>query len=274
MKLALGIAIVALVCACEKEEPAGPVQELTLPRTVKKVGERQGKVEDMKMVMTFEPARGNKVTVDVTKKSHEREEVLAVDEHGVATKVKVSYLEDGETQKMGRGEKAKASLIAGKTYVVWREGDLVKVTREDGSEPAGDELRKVIDENRRLGTPDPFDELVASKTWKTGQKVAFTADELSRVNVPRAAANSKGDRDDFTVVELTLRRIDDGIARFDIKLGTKMSSPEGSMHMTVDGIARVATATSQVQEMSGAGSLWGEMGAPFTGTVTMKIVAE
>lgn len=275
MKLALGVAIVALVGACEKEAaPDGPVVELRLPRSVKKVGQREGKVQDMKMVMSIEQGRSQTVKVESTKQTRETREILEVDADGVATKVKVGYPEYVERQKIGSGEKTSPQLIAGKTYVVWRAGNRIEATREDGGWLPADELQKVIDENRRLGTADPFDELVASKTWKTGQKVVFTRDELARVNVPRSAMNAKPDRETMTAAELTLRRIDDGIARFDVKLGFELTSSKGTMKMTINGFARVATATSEMQEISGSGPVEGDMGAPFTGTVTSRVVAD
>ena len=65
---------------------------------------------------------------------------------------------------------------------MWREGDKLQATREDGSVPEGEELEDVLKGNRKVGRPDVADKLVAGRLWKTGALVEFTAAEVARLS--------------------------------------------------------------------------------------------
>ncbi|MBK9032226.1 MAG: hypothetical protein IPL61_13055 [Myxococcales bacterium] len=246
-----------------------PADGLRLPLGVQKVGDKETKAEDMKMTLTIEAGPGKTVEMQMAKHSEETFEVLAVD-GGTKTKIKITYTAETETQTMGGRSKDKPSPIAGKTYVVWREGDDVKATLEDGSAPPAEELAKVVDKEEELGTPDPMDEIIASKVWKVGEKVAFTPDELAKVN---ARQNPKSDeKKSLEQMELTLVAVEAGVARFDMTMKMAIKNPNGSMSMTVTGAARADTATGHLLEIGGTGPVEGVMGAKVSGTLTMKTV--
>jgi hypothetical protein len=186
------------------------------------------------------------------------------------TKAKFTYVEARESQTMGAQHEDKPSPLVGKSYVVWREGDAVKVTREDGAAPSPEELALVEDDHENLGTPDPMDMVVASKTWTTGTKVVFTPDELATINARGGAA--KPDEEQLTSAALTLTGVDDGVARFDMEIGLTSKRDRGTMTMRLVGTAGAEVATGRLLEMKGTGPFEADMGARVTGTMTMNTV--
>ena len=244
-----------------------PAEGLVLPKTTVEAGDRRPMVEDMTMQLTVEIAPGKSMPMDMKKHAEELKEVLAAN-GGVATKVKVTYT-DQETQTMAGKARNKPSLIDGKTYVVARVGDELEVTLEDGSAPPDEEVEKVARKERDLGKPDPMDQIIASKTWKLGEKIAFTPDELATIN---AGSPSADDDERLVKMELTLAGVDDGEARFDMDMALSVETPKGKMSMALTGTARVDVATGRLLEITGAGPVEGNMGAKLSGTMTIKTI--
>jgi hypothetical protein len=207
--------------------------------------------------------------IDVAKQAEETREVLAVDSAGIMTKVKISYTTLKETQSMGGKSKDKPSPVAGKSYVVTWDGKEVTATREDGSALAGEELDEVLDDQKNLGKVDGIDQIVASKVWKTGQKVVITAEELATVNASQRGKRDGG-KETLTAMELTLTGVDGGVASFELHMVMDVKSPKGSMKMDLTGAVKLDAATGRLVEIAGAGPIEGTMGAPITGSMTMK----
>jgi hypothetical protein len=145
---------------------------------------------------------------------------------------------------------------------------------EDGTPLDAAEMEELVDDLEHLGTADAMDEIVAGKTWKSGVKVAFTADELARINNQPSLKKNDPSKEELTAMELTLLALEDGIARFHMVMKVKLTNPKGDMAMTVKGTVRVSAATGRPVEMSGTGPIEGSMqGMKLTGTATIATKA-
>lgn len=260
------------VGACEKES-VGPSQEITMPALVEKVGDRATKVQDMKMQMTFEPEGGGKVTAHIEEYSKERREVLAVTAEGVVVKAKIHYDEVRKQMRMGAHKKAEPSPLAGRGYILARENDQLVGTREDGSPATPEELEELFDDDEDFGSRDELGAMLEGRTFKTGVKVTLTTDELARLNVEDRALNARDDTDEkISAMELTLRKVQGGIAHFDVRMGMTLTAPTGRMEMTVTGTLDVDTTTGRPKVLAAKGTLKGTRdGLPFTGKADMRI---
>ena len=141
---------------------------LKVPRTEHKVGDKVTEVTTQDMAITAEVGPGTTIDVKQTGSKTELKEIMAVD-GGVVTKLKIGYSAMSESQTVAGKTEDKPSPLAGKTYLVWREGDEVKVSNEDGSAPSAEEIKKVAKDNKSVGKPEPMEDFVASRTWKVGE---------------------------------------------------------------------------------------------------------
>ena len=158
----------------------------------------------------------------------------------------------------------------GRILDVRREGTELKVTLEDGSAPSPAELKVVRKTGKNVGHLDPMDQIIASKTWKPGVKVEFTADELAQLNAVRGDADSAPTT---TSVALTLASADAAVATFEIAMSMMMKGDQGDkgeMKIDLAGTVKVDRATGRPLEMAAGGPLAGNMGVPVTGTMTGK----
>ena len=131
-----------------------------------------------------------------------------------------------------------------------------------------EELTELLHENRRLGKPDSMDEIVTSKTWKRGQKVTFTPEELATINKRNEAGGPEEQR--FEALALTLTGVENGVALMTMDMTMHVKNPKGTMQMMLSGPVRVEVASGRILEASGKGQVQGDMGGAVTGTVEMK----
>jgi len=246
--------------------PAG--EGLQLPAPAPKVGDKVTEVETMGMKMSIETAPGK--TADIVQAKHHEtiKEVLAVD-GGVITKIKLTYKDKKETQSAGGKLKDEVVPTVGKTYVVWREGDVVKATAEDGSAPPKAELEEVLDDNKNLGRPAALEMVLATKRFKVGERVELTAEELATINT--AKGSGPGDPAASAMV-FTLTGVEGTTASFTMSMTMGLKGPKGDMEISLAGTASVDTATGRPLSLVGAGPLKGNMGAPVTGTMNAETV--
>lgn len=241
---------------------------LKLPQHTPKVGDKLTKLDEMTMKLTIEAAPGKTMEMDMVKSAEESREVLALD-GTIITKARYAFPVHKETQTMGGKSRDKVSPLVGKSYIVWREGGKLQATTEDGATPPPDELAELLDEAKNVGTPDVMDEVIASKTWKPGARVVFTADDLAKIN---ARNPDKTDKQSLQAMAFTLKGVDGGVATFDMEMTMLAGDDKGTMTMTLTGAARVDVATGRLLEVGGAGTVDGQMGMPIKGTMTMKTI--
>lgn len=257
--------------ACEKASKPQEIQpglSIQIPRPQPKVGDLTLKTQTMTMDMTID-VKGSKIKTKVTKGGDKLEKVLAVDGFA-ASKIQLTYKTLIEKQEMGNKSEDKPDPRSGKTYIIWRENGALQATYEDGSAPPPEELKEVLDDNDSIGIPDEMDAIVAARTWKSGEKYVFTKDEIARINASKAKDND--DKEELTLVELTLRSAKDGVATFTIAMGVKIQGDKrGGFEFTIRGDARADQTNGHLLGIEGTGDLKGTIqGMGVTGSVTMN----
>ena len=243
--------------------PAGASAGLQISRQAPKVGDKATKVNDQAMVMTI--AAG---ALTMVKHTEETREILAV-EGGVITKVKMTYGAHAKSQTAGGKTRDMASVVAGKAFIVSRQGGAIEATLADGSPVSAAELEELRDANKRLGKPDAMEQIVASRTWKVGEKVVFTPAELAAIN-ERNAEDGGGEQ--FVDLIMTLTAVEAGVATFTMEIAMAVKLPNGSLAFRITGPSRLDAATGRALEVGGTGPLEGNLGEAVTGTMTMKSV--
>ena len=268
LTLALSL-VVATGCASSKggvNTPAAgssATDGLQIGRHAPKVGDKRTKVNDQAMVMAI--AAGE---LTMVKHTEETREILAVD-GDVITKVKMTYGAYAKSQTSGGKTRDLASVVAGKAYIVSRQGGAIEATVADGSPVSAAELEELTDANKRLGKPNAMEQIVASKTWKVGEKVVFSPDELAASN-KRNAEDGGGEQ--FTGLTMTLTAVEAGVATFAMEIAMAVKLPNGSLGVRITGASRLDVATGRALEVGGTGPLEGNLGEAVTGTMTMKDV--
>ncbi len=254
----------------EKADQPPAVQaglELTLPRAQPKVGEQELKVTEMRMQMRFD-VQGRKVETSVDKRTEELLKVVAVDGFAVS-EAEVTYKSIRETSEMAGKQETKDDPRAGKSYRLTRQNGVL-VARPIGGQATDEELEEVVDDNDEIGVPSEIDAIVASKTWRSGQPIAFTAAEIARVNASKPTRPGD-DKETITAMELTLLASKDGVAVFALTMGFRVDSDRGHFTVTLKGQARIDVATGRILELGGKGQLGGKVqGMPLDGSMTMK----
>ena len=244
-----------------------PADGIKFPADQHAVGDKVTEVTTEEGTMKLEVGPGKVVEGTSAKSRTEQKEVVAVDA-GVVTKLKIGYSAMSDTQTMGGKTRDKPSPLDGKTYLVWREGDEVKVSYADGGAPPADEIAKVAKGNRSVGKPEPMDTFVAGRTWKVGEKVSATPDELAKIG----EAMGGDDGPALTGLALTLQSADDAVATMALSMAMEMKGPDGSMALQLDGSARLDRKTGRLLEITGTGPFSGVVKVPMSGTMTMKTV--
>jgi hypothetical protein len=199
------------------------------------------------------------VETQMLKHSEEAREILEIDGE-VFTKAKLTYVAHKKTQTMGGKSKEQSSPLS-------RKDGAVEATHEDGSVVTEDELKALRDDNKRFGLPSVMDRIVTTKTWKVGEQIAFSPDEIAEVNKQN---EDKGGNERLVALAFTLTGVDAGIASLTMKMTMEMKTPQGSMEMSLDGAARIDVASGRMLEVGATGPVKGDMGEPVSGTMTMK----
>lgn len=267
------IAALALV-GCEKASPGPkipPGLSIHLTRMPPRVGDQIVVGMTMSMEMSFD-VKGTPVEAKQMANDEVLQEVLAVD--GFApSRIRVTYKTMSDTSEMMGRPEATRDPRAGKTYIVFREEGRLRATYEDGSTPPRGELKKVLENNKGVGVEDEWEAIVAGRTWKSGERYTFTADELTRVNEAKRRASTGNPRDTerWTRCQLMLRSVDNGVAIFSLVMGVRLEDDDSAMEFVVDGDARIEQATGRLLETSGTGAITGTtQRIPFKGSIRMR----
>ncbi|MCE9576483.1 MAG: hypothetical protein K8W52_25260 [Deltaproteobacteria bacterium] len=249
--------------AAASAAPAGDVRIMIAPV---KVGDRSTYTMDETATMKVEARPGQAIEVEQTKHTVRVVEVVAVD-GGVATRARVSFPAISDTSTMGAERKDAPQPAAGKTYLVWREGTELHVTHEDGSPVSPEEKKVAGGVGDEIGHADPMTVIMASKTWKPGIKVDLTPAELDALNAEKRAED---DAPKAQAVSLTLTRADATTATFEMVAAIQLQNAKGVMRMVLTAAVTIERATGRGRELSGSGSMSGNLGMPVTGTMTAK----
>ncbi len=240
-----------------------PADGIKLPYTPRQVGDKVTETEERNMVAKAELGPGQVIDFSSTEKRVEAKETLEVVD-GAISKLKVTYTAFTIDETVGGKPKAKPTPTAGKTYVVWREGDAVKVTYEGGTEPPAEEVKAVTKGNRKVGKPDVLDKFLAGQAWKVGVKVDLPADVLAAM-IP---TGGDGAEPALSAMSLTLQSVDDAVATFAMTMASK--SPGGEMVFELAGTTKVDRKTGRPIDVSATGPFTANAKVKLTGTMTMK----
>lgn len=246
--------------------PAAATDGIKITPPAPVAGEKVTEVETREMAMTIEAAPDKKVDMKGTQAKTELKEAVTVDGE-VITKLKVSYSGMKETQTMGPKTGEKPSPVDGKTYLVWREGDTLKVSYEDGSAPSEAEVKEVTKGNRSVGRKDPLQQFVASVSWKVGEKVDLNADQLALMNQNMGGGEGEPS---LTGMSFTLQSADDAQASLAMTMTMEMKGGGIEMKIDLTGVAKVDRKTNRLMEITGAGPINGQINGKVTGQMSMK----
>jgi hypothetical protein len=189
------------------------------------------------------------------------ETVLAVD-GDVVTQLEVTYLAALTHEKLGDEEKKGDGPEKGKTFRVSFADGKLAITDQAGK-PVGKELTEELTAtfSDEVGQVAPMRRIVETKTFRPGEKVELTPDEMK-------ALSPEGDGVVGKSMTLTLveQQPDFAILAFDGALAG--SQPGMTMAMTMKGTVKLEIATGRLLEMNVAGDMKGSGAAEFVGTVS------
>ncbi len=204
-----------------------PTGDVTLHYQPPKVGSKTHKEELETTDIIF---GGTPVKLAKTHVRHT--EVLEAGEF--ATKVKTHYEKHNEVVDAEGKSNTKAAPVEGKTYLVWKDGDKVVATYEDGGAISPDELEELTESfDDELGRRPGIAEVLLRRTWKIGQPVALEGQDL----VDLTDDMKKGAKADAAT--FTLRSVEGNTAIWDMDLKVTLSGDvegksTGQIAMTID----------------------------------------
>jgi biotin carboxyl carrier protein len=243
-----------------------PGEVLTLPTPTVHKGDKVTELEDMDMDMHVEATPGKAVDI-VNHKHHEQLKEILDGDGDTIRELKITYQADLENQRMEGKVKDKPSPLLGKTFIVTRGADGLTAKHGDGSAASAEEIAAVIKGNRSVGKPDMMPKLIAGHTWKLGEKIVFSTDELAQLNASMASESIDPHLSGFA---LTLTSADASVATFDMVMMLALEkSPTATMTVTLNGTAKVDRTTGFPIAIGGTGPMTGTMGAPFSGTMSV-----
>jgi hypothetical protein len=266
------VLVTCLAAACSKDKPApdqAPAPEPAKPAPAPapapaaseainfqmprpEVGDKHVESEAMTMAVTMTDDKGTH-QVKLEKKVTKHEEVLAVS-NGRITRVTIHY-EVAEITQTVDGKAAKPRIPhAGKSYIIDVAPDKLTVTTPSGKAPFADEIESVTDHQASLLNQFVLERILASKTFRIGETVAFTADDL-------ALFNGTMDDQKATAMTFTPRAADAKTVTFDVT--TVIEDPPTKVELTGSAVFDRATldSLSLTQE--------GKVTGPTPGTMTL-----
>lgn len=235
---------------------------LKLTRKAPAVGDKRGSEETMTTAFTLTPPGKQPIPMTMVKTENKQVEVLGVEGEQLQ-KIKVTYTAKGEQRTMAnKPPENKPSLLHGKSYVVWREGGAFKSTTDGGAAVSPAEAKELEKEWKNdLDGDDPMERWFLERTWKIGEKVALTPQQLEefqkRSNDGKALSGA-----------ITLTSVDGNIATFTIDMDVRQQAGTDTLAMPMVVTVKVDTRTNWPQEMRMTGTLEGPMkGMQTKGTV-------
>ncbi len=223
------------------------------------VGDRATKVEARSMTAVVGAGTAQAVEVVTVEHREETREVL-VAEGGELTKLAITYTKHRRTDTMQGTARDKPTPTLGKTYVVWREGGELEVTREDGSAPSAEEQTAVRKGNRSVGKPDAMETFIASRVWNLDEAVTLDAVQLAAIGELMSDDDVKP-----SAMTLTLVAADDATAAFALSFVMRGPTEDGGvLAFELAGKVVVERRTGRVQTI--------DLSGPFSGTAGKALI--
>ncbi len=171
------------------KKPLGAAPEVGTERTVEK--------STTTKVRTL--YQGRDVVIGNETSETTSEKVLAVEE-GAIHKLRVTYDSASRVRTMGGSDQKAPSVIAGKTYIVERDGSKVIVTDKDGKPVSDDESKEVAKDYSGIGKADPLLGAVPKRKLTEGEPVAEVEEALKRFFIDLG-----DDKNEVTVKKVTAK---------------------------------------------------------------------
>lgn len=211
--------------------------ELVMVDVPPRVGDTRTRTKDARHSFTVRRDGRDRASVfSVHQERHE--EVLAV-EAGAITRIAVTYRADART----RGGEVEPTVLAGKRYQVWLEGDAIAARRADGAAVSAEELAALASAHDELGQPPVLDQLLAARRWRRDELVALSAAEVARLDAVRRGTA----RPRLVAMSLTLREVAGGVATFAL---TTSSRQEGAGGLAFDGAGTLRLDVARLEPLS------------------------
>lgn len=265
MRAGVVVVIVLALAGCEKDTrppPYEPGLTIHLTRRTPRVHERVAQVEETSLEANVETG-GKSVPWRWRKHTEATFEVLAVDGY-VVNRVMVTYQNIDESQELAGKRMDEKDARDGRAYLVWRDGGELVTTYDAGGVPPDAERDQVLYDTNHVGIEDATEAIVAEKTWRSGEKVVFTADELARVNARPMYAG--GERRTMRSIDLMLRSVKAGVATFTFGMVVERERGQSRQQVQMGGDLRIEIATGHWLEMRATGSMTGtDDGLPVNG---------
>lgn len=210
--------------------------------------------------------------VTVTESATKNEEILEVTNDAIS-KLKVTFAEDAKsTAEPGKPPKVKASVIAGKTYVVSASNGKVTVLDGKGKPPPKAETALVEKRYRSLGKPDQFAVGMPARALRDGEDVPELSEALG--------TQVKGNDDKMTLeaVKISFRNRQGDSGIFDVSMTIKTGETGLKMTIPLKGTIAVRTTDASPTAMDLTGPLAFEIGGNerkpgITGNGVLKLTS-
>ena len=227
-----------------------------------KVGDRAVQDVDVRMTIATQIIQSGQIANESTDSLHRQQRrVIDVREvsEGRATKIHASFpMSRRQSPQEGDGETLAVQPIEGKSYVMIREGEELRITDPSGAMPPLEEYKLVREALDNVGKPNPLATLLVGRRVAVGEKILVPRDVVKQL---LGLADQIGTVKRF---ELTLAGVApsrdaqaSGAARTATFVARLEISPSGSspMAMTLDGRLVVDVDSCRVQRTDFTGPI-------------------
>ena len=216
------------------------------------VGDKRTVEETLTTTFTLTPEGKEPIDAKSEKTQNKRFEVLAVDGTKLQ-KVKVEYTAMTERDRVGTKTRDKPNPLHGKVYIVWREAGAIRATDGEGKPVSPEEAKALEDEWKNdLDGDDVMEKWFRDRTWKIGEKVTLTAEQLAELH-------KKNPNTSATSGSMALTRVERDIATFEVVMDVRQRNGDDTLTMPMTVTAMIDTRTSWPRQLQMEGTLEGPM---------------
>ncbi len=270
MKVVAALALALLAGSCTKKPvvtpavattptPAAVTVKLTLVPPVVGSVETRHRTFRTDLQMTVQ---GRKMPMQVDETSVER--VAYEEVTDVPQKLLVTYERARKTTHLQGDDRVEPSPVEGRTYELWKEDGRFHAI-ETGDDPTvdADELDKLSDRfAHEIGQVPGVARILTSRTWTVGKAYMLDPDELEEMSDRKEDGR-------YTATTVTLTRVEDGNAVFDVRSKVTLDSDEvqGTLEARITATLQVSPARPIEIVTESQIDATAPGGVPFAGTM-------
>lgn len=238
--LLIGSSVAAEPFAQQARFSRASSQQVTFGRSSVKVGQKAEQTVLVELSLSTRTRHGaevlEKAETALTRTRKRVVKTTAIDS-GLAIGAEVHYL---KSELAKGGAQPAEDLIAGKTYLCQRRGEVIHVQTALGEIPSEEEFKLVAENMDTLGRPNPLAGYLAGKSVAIGDRLALP------VEVARQLLGASDQLGDVTRFELTLTKIEEVAGRqcavFQADIEAQRTDAS-QMRLLIDGPMTIETAT-------------------------------